>query len=304
MYDVAIVGAGPAGLAASISLACEGRSVVVLEKDYSVGGQIGCSHLVENVVGYSRGFSGVQFAEESYNQALSLGVNIMLGQQVMMLYPSPTGLGFTLVTPDASLHSRAVLITVGVAPKPVPFEVCGSDCKVVSDPYLQPAPAGEHVIVYGGGNSAGQAACYYAKLGCKVTILSRRPLPETMDYRWITSLIGLGVDCIVGEIEHVQNDTVVFQSNGQVQHLIPHTLHSFLGGEPVTSWLVGVVKVDVGGYILVDENHCTATSGLFAAGDCVAGSVKRFTCAIGGGVEAVHAIHQYLTGLGCNPLPY
>lgn len=288
MFDVAIVGAGPAGLAAGCSLACEGRSVVLLDAASAVGGQIAHSHLVENVVGYSQGFSGEQFAGEAHEQALHLGVTILLGQQVMII--DGVAGKFTLMTPETRVHARAVLLALGVSPRPLPFDVVPGTCTCTSDLHLQPAGPGEHVVVYGGGNSAGQAACYYAKCGCRVTLLSRRPLQETMDARWIATLTQLGVEQFMGEVRGVHQDTVIFESSGVVQVLLPHTLHGFLGGTPTTAWLDGVVELDAGGYIITDDHHCTSTYGVYAAGDCVAGSVKRFTCAVGGGVEAVHAL--------------
>jgi thioredoxin reductase (NADPH) len=295
MYDVAIVGAGPAGISAAIALACEGKQVVVLEQSYIVGGQIAHSHLVENVAGYRNGFSGEDFAIQSYEQAISLGVDILLGHQVLRLYGERNN--FILWTDPGDIHARAVLITVGVAPRPLPFAVLMEEegCNITNELHLQPANPGEHVLVYGGGNSAGQAATYYARRGCTVTLLSRRPVQETMDARWIVTLASLGVYNTVGEIQHVDNDTVVFSSSGEAQRLIPHTLHAFTGGDPVTGWLDGWVQVDDRGYIVTDDHHCTTTPGIFAAGDCVSGSVKKFTCAVGGGCEAVPYIGQCLS---------
>lgn len=297
MYDVAIVGAGPAGLSAAITLACEGKSVVLLDKAYNVGGQIAHSHLVENVVGYRHGFNGEEFALQSYQQVVGLGIHIMLGHQVVGVYGE---LGsFTLETTGLQVQARAILITVGVAPKPLPFATFSEPgckgCNVTNELHLQAALPGENVIVYGGGNSAGQAACYYAKCGCDVTLLSRRHVKETMDGRWISNMSLLGVYNIVGEIAHVNDNTVVFQSNGEVQQLIPHTLHAFVGGEPESTWLEGWVEVDAGGYIVTDNTHCTATYGIFAAGDCESGSVKKFSCAVGSASEAVPAIGKYLS---------
>ena len=242
---------------------------------------------------FRSGFSGDTFSAQAYEQASRLGVYLLLGHEVVGLHPGHGAFGIDY-REAGWLFARAVLITVGVTPRPLPFDVeHGCGCNVTNELSLQPAAPGEHVLVYGGGNSAGQAACYYAKMGCSVSILSRRPLEETMDARWVTSLQGLGVTMHAGEIQEV-NDTVIFCSSGEVQHLTPGTLHSFLGGEPATSWLQGLVGMDEQGYILADTFHCTFTPGIFAAGDCVSGSVKRFTCAIGGGGEAVSAISRYL----------
>lgn len=299
IYDVAIAGAGPSGLSAAIALVCEGRKVVLLDKANYVGGQIAHSHLVENVVGYPGGFNGEQFSQDAYNQAVNLGVDLLLGHQVMMLYKH--GESFVLHTPYGGVQARAVLLTVGVAPKPLPFEVSldaeEGACNITNELHLLPANPGEHVLVYGGGNSAGQAASYYAKRGCSVTILSRRPVQETMDGRWIAAMAELGVQAQVGEIQHVSN-SVVFSSNGLEQSLVtPHTLHAFTGGAPTTAWLEGVVARDDAGYIITSLGHQTVTPGIFAAGDCEAGSVKRFSCAIGGGSEAVSSISRYLAVL-------
>lgn len=293
LYDVAVVGAGPSGLAASIALACEGKQVALIDKNLYVGGQIAHSHLVENVVGYPRGFNGEEFSNNAHEQAYNLGVDIMLGQQVMLLYGSAGR--FSLITPSTTVHSRAVLLALGVSPRPLPFEHASSGCCITNELQLQPAAPGEHVIVYGGGNSAGQAATYYAKCGCTVTILSRRPLVETMDGRWINTMAELGVQSIVGEIQHV-GGSVVFESNGVEQSLTaPHTLHVFSGGQPATSWLA--VEVNSEGYIVTDSLHNTSTPGIFACGDCEVGTIKRFSCAIGGGSGAVSSISRYLSGL-------
>lgn len=297
-YDVAIIGAGPSGLSAAITLACEGRSVVLIDKAYNVGGQIAHSHLVENVVGYPAGFNGEVFAMQAHEQAINLGVTVLLGQQVMMLYRKDGEFVLHTQTP-ADIRATAVLITVGVAPRPLPFESEPGNCNVTNELHLQPAKPGEHVLVYGGGNSAGQAGCFYAKQGCIVTVLSRRPLVETMDGRWIATLQALGVTSMVGEIQQV-TDTVIFCSSGETQSLTtPNHLHAFMGGDPVTGWLPGL-QLDEKGYILTNDQHETSTPGIFAAGDCEAGTVKRFSCAIGGATEAASFVSRYLAGLDTN----
>lgn len=297
LYDVAVVGAGPSGLNAAVSLACEGWKVVVLEKADHVGGQIGCSHLVENVAGYPNGFSGIEFAQAAHTQATSYGVDILLGQEVRGIWGE---LGdFTLECgshPHYYCRARTILLALGVEPRELPFDVVDATCKLSNTPNLLPANPGEQVLVYGGGNSAGQAAAYYLKAGCNVTLVSRRPVEETMDARWIRSIDELGVQRAVGKVSEVCNDTVVFTDRKVSQELVTHTVHAFLGGDPETAWLTGI-ELDARGYVVGDEYHATSVYGIFTCGDCESNTTKQFACALGGSAEAANAVGRCLSGL-------
>lgn len=296
--EVLIVGAGPSGLAAAITLASEGRSVIVLERSHRAGGQAGTSALIENVPPFSQGFSGEHFTREACAQCHKFGVQIEYGTEATALIPGRCG-GHTVMTSRGAYHSRVVLLAVGLANRHL--GVPGEDLPGVHHGMRMDALAdfaGRHVVMVGGGNSAGQAAAYYLDRGAEVTILARRPLRETMS-RYLIDKIKSRINAFLGEVLEFapcrgKLAIAVKDEDGVFGLEAVDCVHIFVGQQPATEWTGRQVWKDASGYILSNGQHQTSLSGVFAVGDAVAGAVRRVTCAVGDGNRVVPSIHAYL----------
>ncbi len=328
--DLAIVGGGPAGLAAAVYGASEGLHTVVIEREV-VGGQAGTSSLIRNYLGFPRGISGAELAQRAYQQAWLFGAKYVLARQVTGLRVErcagatratpEDGLGHVLELSDGhEISARAVVIASGASYRRlgVPslerfegaglFYTAGGDMRVMR---------GRHAVVIGGGNSAGQAAVHLAEVSGKVTLLVRGDRLDTMsDYlvreverapnieiRWRTEAIG-------GEGEHVLERILVRDdARGTTDALPVDAVFVLIGAQPHTDWLAGVVERDRAGFILTGREleearpglsvaapsrFETSLPGVFAVGDVRVDSVKRVASAVGEGAMVVPYVHEYL----------
>jgi thioredoxin reductase (NADPH) len=318
--DLAVVGAGPAGLAAAVYAASEGLNVVVLEAE-AVGGQAGTSSMIRNYLGFPRGISGMRLAQRARNQALRFGTRFLAGREVLELVPGVDGEPHVLRTDAGDYPARAVVVSTGVAYRKLRVrpleELVGRGVNYGAALTAAREMEGGDVFVVGGGNSAGQAAIHLARFARSVTILVRRPdLASTMS------------DYLVGEISyneriHVRTCTEVVDGGGGAslewiclqdtrtgeQTRVPaHGLFLLLGAEPHCDWLPEQVARDERGFVLtgrdvprehwVDDlppdNLATTMPGVFAAGDIRSGSMKRVAAASGEGASVVPLVHAWL----------
>jgi thioredoxin reductase (NADPH) len=297
--DVLIVGAGPSGLSAGITLASEGKSVIILEKSDRAGGQIGTTSWVENYPGSAEGFSGKRWTEEATRQCAKFGADIHYNTEVQEVCEA--GGDYILCTSEGLYHAPVVLLALGLHNKRL--GVPGEDLPQVHHGMNVDAlqcVGGEHVVLVGGGNSAGQAAAYYLDQGAKVTFVIRRPLYETMSDYLLQRLVAK-VAHYRGSVERFEYDgygvVAVVVDVGEYKVALPaHCAHIFTGLAPSTDWLRGFVMLDGRGYIKTDRNHQTGRDGVYAVGDVESGSPGRLTCAVGDANRAVKSIHRYLTG--------
>src|SRR3712207_4741577 len=320
VVDVAIVGGGPAGLAASVYAASEGLSTVVLEAE-AIGGQAGTSSMIRNYLGFPRGISGMRLAQRARNQALRFGTQFFTGQVVDELRVGRDGGAHVLCTESGEVRARSVVVASGIAYR-----------KLRVEPIEQLVGAGVHygaamtaaremedqdVFVVGGGNSAGQAAVHLARFARSVTILVRRPdLAETMSsyligeiaynprisVRTCTTVVGGGGE---GRLEWLELRDV---RTGETERVPAYGLFLLLGAEPRCDWLPPEVARDQHGFVLTGRDvprerwldglppHSLATTvpGIFAAGDIRSGSMKRVASASGEGASVVPLIHAWL----------
>ncbi|ESZ50786.1 FAD-dependent oxidoreductase [Mesorhizobium sp. RSR565B] len=310
VYDVAIVGAGPAGLAAAVYAASEGLSTIVLDCR-AFGGQAGASARIENYLGFPTGISGMALMARAYNQAQKFGVEIVIPDEAKLL--GAAGEGYTLTVGDGeSLRARTVVIASGARYRRLDIaklaEFEGTSVHYWASPIEARLCTGQEVALVGAGNSAGQAAVYLASQVRKVTMLARRGgLRETMS-RYLVERIEAQPNIeVLGEteIEALEGEggnltQLRWRNPGGVEMRPIQHLFLFIGADPNTDWLAGCdIALDARGFVRTGSDIAagpmeTSRSGVFAIGDVRAGSVKRVAAAVGEGAQVVAALHAYL----------
>jgi thioredoxin reductase (NADPH) len=324
LFDVAVVGAGPAGLATAVYAASEGLHVVVLDCR-AFGGQAGASARIENYLGFPTGISGQALAGRAFVQAQKFGAEIMIPAQAAALDCSKANAGgeFSLqLTDGRRLRARTVVIASGAryrrpaVPRLNEFE--GRGVSYWASAFEAKMCAGAEVALVGGGNSAGQAAVFLAQHATKVFVLIRGPsLAATMS-RYLIDRISATPNIALRphtELTQLHGDpaeglTAVSWRDKQtgIEEKRPiRYVFLFAGADPETGWLAGCgVALDPDGFVLTGQAAGLAARnvpgslessvpGVFAAGDVRSGSVKRVGGAIGEGAAAVALIHQYLS---------
>ena len=324
-YDLVVVGGGPAGLGAAVYGASEGLRTVLVER-IATGGQAGQSSRIENYLGFPDGVSGAQLTERARRQAAKFGAEVLTTCEATGLDIS--GSGRTVELSDGTrVGAQTVILATGVSYRqlgaPGLPELTG--CGVFYGATLTEAEAcaGHDVFIVGGANSAGQAAVYLAQHAKSVTLLVRAPsLTKSMSYYLIEQIRGvrnITVRACTEVIEahggnELQRLTLRDLNTGAVQLVDTGRLFVFIGAEPRTAWLDGVVARDDHGFILAGPDHGvdgprgwpldrppyhleTSVPGVFVAGDARAESAKRVASAVGEGAMAVMLVHRYLEKL-------
>jgi len=308
LYDVAIVGAGPAGLAAAVYAASEGLSVIVLD-ERAMGGQAGASARIENYLGFPTGISGQALAGRAFNQALKFGAEIAAPLKVDRLDCAAEPL--TLELPgDRRLKARTIVIASGARYRRPDianldtFE--GGGVSYWASPIEARLCAGEEIALVGGGNSAGQAIVFLAPQVKRLHLSVRRDLSQTMSRYLIDRIAALpNVEMHVGsQIVALDGDRATGLTgarfrhrDGSIQQRDLRHLFLFIGADPNTDWLAGCVETDDKGFIVTGKGGLpleTSLPGVFAIGDVRAGSTKRVAAAVGEGAAVVAQIHTLL----------
>jgi thioredoxin reductase (NADPH) len=326
VFDVAVVGAGPAGLATAVYASSEGLQTVVVERE-AIGGQAGTSSMIRNYPGFAQGVSGSRLAFEAYQQAWFFGSTFVFMRQVDGL-SAEDGHYQVRLSDGASLAARSVVITTGVAYRrlgiPRLEELQGRGVFYGAGVSEAPAMRGQKVFVIGGGNSAGQAAMHLAKWAGEVTILVRTgSLANSMsDYliREIDAAPNVRVRHQVQVVDGTGTDRleslVLEDTRARTRQSVPADgLFVLIGSQPRTEWLGESVARDQWGFILTGPDlaaadpaarwpadrppllHETSLPGVFAAGDVRRGSVKRVASAVGEGAITIPMVHRYLDGI-------
>jgi thioredoxin reductase (NADPH) len=317
IYDVAIVGAGPAGLAAAVYAGSEGLSAIVLDCR-AFGGQAGASSRIENYLGFPTGISGLALMARAYNQAQKFGVEMAIPDEATWLgRPSP-GEGFYQLTigDDETVRTRAVILACGVRyrrldlPNLAEFE--GSSIHYWASPIEGRLCGDQDAVLVGAGNSAGQGAVFLGGFARKVWLLARgKSLGASMSHYLaerikaqpnIEVLANTEVVALNGSEGNLESIRWRNNVTGEQEELAVRHLFLFIGADPNTDWLVPCsVKLDEKGFV-----HTGATTGkelnaletnldgVFAIGDVRSGSVKRVAAAVGEGAQVVAAIHAHL----------
>jgi thioredoxin reductase (NADPH) len=314
LYDVAIVGAGPAGLGATVYAASEGLSVILLDCR-AFGGQAGASARIENYLGFPTGISGMALTARAFNQAQKFGAEIAIPDEVCNL-TQRGGLFHLTVASGETIRARAVVIATGASYKRLAVsnlaEFEGSHVHYWASPIEARLCSGQEVVLVGGGNSAGQGAVYLASQVKKVTMLVRGPgLAATMS-RYLIDRIKAqpNIELVThSEITKLEGENGILKSvcwtnretGAQTERDISHVF-LFIGADPNTDWLKDCdLKIDSKGFVCPrDAAHPMETSvpGIFVIGDVRAGSIKRVAAAVGEGAQVVSALHGYLASGG------
>jgi thioredoxin reductase (NADPH) len=314
LFDVAVIGAGPAGLATAVYAASEGLSVLVLDCR-AFGGQAGASARIENYLGFPTGISGMALMARAFNQAQKFGVEMAIPDEAVKL-ECDEGVDRRLGLANGErIRARAVVLATGAryrrlqVPNLDEFE--GSSVHYWASPLEAKLVAGEDVALVGGGNSAGQAVVFLASHARHVTLIARRPLEETMSAYLVERIASLpNVELVAGaEVSALEGrdrllDSIRLRQRGseaETRRACRH-LFLFIGAEPNTDWLRGSgLELDPRGFILTGSEAragClpleTSRPGVFAVGDVRADSVKRVAAAVGDGAQVVAALHAYL----------
>jgi thioredoxin reductase (NADPH) len=319
LYDVAIVGAGPAGLAAAVYAASEGLSVLALDSR-AFGGQAGASMRIENYLGFPTGITGMALMGRANAQALKFGVETAIPEEVSHLAREQDGFRLHLADGE-SVRARAVVAACGAryrrlaVPNLEQFE--GASVHYWASPLEARLCAGQEVVLVGGGNSAGQAVAFLASRTRKVFVLVRGAgLEASMSRYLIDRIAGLpNVELVCHtevtalEGENSALETVVWRDvrTGALTRRPINHLFLFIGAEPNTDWLGACgARTDDKGFLLTGPDAApdsdpleTSVPGVFAIGDARGGSVKRVAAAVGEGAQVVAALHAYLAR---NPL--
>jgi thioredoxin reductase (NADPH) len=312
--DVAIIGAGPAGLAAAVYAASEGLETLVVEPQGS-GGQAGSTSLIRNYPGFPAGISGTRLAMEMYRQAWGLGARFLFMRQATSLNATDGGELRVGLSDDTCIRAASVIVATGVTytrlDVPGVNELLGRG--VFYTPAVSEAPSMVHqpVIVVGGGNSAGQAAVHLAKYASEVTLVVRGDsLATSMSDYLIQELraapnIKARYRCeIIEAFGEAQLERVALRDSrtGQRELLDCHGLFVLIGGRPRTEWLPVGVRRDEWGSILTgrdagadpDAANASSLPGLYAVGDVRRGATRRVSGAVGDGALAIRQVHDHL----------
>ena len=314
VYDVAIVGAGPAGLAAAVYAASEGLSTIVIEGT-APGGQAGTSSRIENYLGFPTGVSGQELSERSLAQAQKFGARFAISRDVLGM--SREGKGYALRLEDGQpVHTRTVVIATGAryqkldVPNYERFEYQGIHYAATS--MEAGLCRGEEVVVVGAGNSAGQAALFLSQTARRVYLLVRGEcLQATMSDYLVQRIVASPRISLHIKTEIVSMDgddrlrNVTWRDNTSMESQTRDISGVFvmIGASPKTAWLSGALAVDAKGFIITGSKAGseaffeTNQKGVYAVGDVRSGSVKRVASAVGEGSVVVSDIHKYLATL-------
>jgi thioredoxin reductase (NADPH) len=327
LYDVCIVGAGPAGLAAAVYAASEGLSTVIVERE-APGGQAGQSAAIENYLGFPRGLSGADLTHRALAQVTRFGAELVLARDVTALEergPARVVL-YEEAGQTAAIEARAVIVATGVSYRRLAADgvdvLTGRGVYYGADATEAAQCAGDDVYLVGAANSAGQAALNLAKHARRVVLLVRGPtITETMS-RYLVDRIDAAPNvevrtssevAAVAGTGHLERLTIADRGSGATEVVPASWLFVFIGAEPRTDWLGETVARDAHGFVVtgpeVGQGRTgragwplerapysleTSVPGVFAAGDVRLDSMKRVASAVGEGAMSVYHVHRYL----------
>ncbi|MBN8822702.1 MULTISPECIES: FAD-dependent oxidoreductase [unclassified Spirosoma] len=325
LYDLAIIGAGPAGLAAAVYGGSEGLRTILIDKR-APGGQAGTSSRIENYLGFPNGLSGADLTRRAISQAQRFGVEFLAPQEVVSIRSQGEQYKHIKMADGSEVVARAILLSTGVAYHKLENEsldkFTGAGVYYGAATTEAYAFKGKPVYIVGGGNSAGQGAMYLSRTASEVVICVRRPdLTETMSQYLIDQIANTPNIRVVGCTEVVEGlgkeqlECLVLENmNSKERTTVPAAgLFIFIGTKPFTDWIEMNIIKDDKGFIATGRDLAryadfkkvwkhgrepyvleTCSAGIFAAGDVRSGAMNRVASAVGEGAMAVSFVHKYL----------
>jgi thioredoxin reductase (NADPH) len=320
-YDVAIIGAGPAGLAAAVYASSEGLRALVIERG-AIGGQAGSSSMIRNYLGFSRGVAGNDLTQRAYQQAWIFGTQFLQLQEVTCVRCGDNEHVIDLAD-GTEVRAGAVMLAMGVSYRSLGIEplerLLGSGVYYGASPSEAPHYAGGSVYLVGAGNSAGQAAIHLAKYAADVTIVVRGDsLSKSMSAYLIDEIdatanirVRLETQVVDGGGELHLEHVTLRGPDGAAERVAADALFVLIGAQPHTGWLPDDIARDQHGFVVTgaDLSHDrllddwrlvrtpypyeTSSPGVFAVGDVRSRSVKRVANAVGEGSSAIQYVHTY-----------
>lgn len=321
LYDVIIIGGGPAGLQAAISAASEGLDTLLLERDRYVGGQIIGSLSLENYAGFPKGISGAKWADSAYRQALDFGAEIRSLSEVVRVQRLGDTMALAVSTKDARIYpTRSIIVSNGFVPRqlgPYLDKYAGHGLYYGAIPAMVQHMLGQPVVVAGGGNSAGQFALALDAVAQRVALVSRRPIRETMSAYLIKRIMDSEHILVVEEAEVLRGigdydlEAVMVSSDDGTRTLMGRALFCMTGYQPDNHWLSPSIALDEHGKILTDRDipedlwplerppfqQETSLPGVFASGDSRTGSYSRVQVCCAEGSIASIGVLKYLESM-------
>lgn len=304
--DVAIIGAGPAGLTAAIYCAREQLSTLVFDK-LGVGGQAVVTAAIENYPGFEEPIAGIELMEHMANQAMKFGAEIHAGEEVTVIHQDTPGY-VGLTTSSFEVRAKAVVLALGTKYRslnvPGEAEFVGKgvhNCATCDGPFYR----GKKVVVIGGGNSALQESLFLTQFASHVDLVSfdqqftaSNALQEKVRKaaEKITPHLNKQTLAITSTGEQVTGITMKDRSSGEETTLQGDGVFVFVGLEPQTNWLPKSVTRNKNGFIESDKTLQTSVPGIYAAGDCRAGATMQVAAAVGEGATVALMVKHYLEG--------
>ena len=328
LYDLVVVGAGPAGLAAAVYGASEGLKTALVERN-AAGGQAGMSSLIENYLGFPSGLSGSDLARRALTQAQRFGAEFLLTREVSSM-ETREGSTTLQLSNGSSISALSVIIATGVSYRRLPVQGCdeltGRGVYYGASSTEAHSVAGEDVYIVGGANSAGQAAVHFAKYARSVTMLvrgaslsasmSRYLIDRIQETKNIQVMLGTTLEQAVGG-ERLEALQLRDCTTNELKTVPATTLFVFIGAAPPTDWVGSAILRDSHGFILTGRDLLiegkrppgwvlarepllmeTSAPGVFAAGDVRYGSGKRVAAAVGEGSMAVMSVWEFRASIG------
>jgi thioredoxin reductase (NADPH) len=302
-FDVVIVGAGPAGLAAAVYASSEGLDALVVEPE-NVSGQAGSSTRIRNYLGFSRGVSGAELMQRAYQQAWVFGATFLVTRRVEAIQRSGDRFRVS-ISGGLEVEARSVILAMGVSYRRL--DVPGLVELERSGVYYGSSPADArqfsrgNVFIVGAANSAGQAAVHLARYAANVTLVCRGSGPSAYMSQYLLDEIESR------ENIHIRTETQVLEAQGDGrlervtlrgpegdETLDASGLFILIGAEPRADWLPPEIERDERGFVVAGPTYETSVAGVFAIGDVRAGSVKRVASAVGEGSVVIQHVHRYL----------
>jgi thioredoxin reductase (NADPH) len=318
-FDVVIVGAGPAGLAASVYASSEGLSCLVVDRE-AIGGQAGSSSRIRNYLGFARGIAGAELTQRAYQQSWIFGTTFLLAREVEGLRLAADAVRLTL-RDQPEITARTVVLAMGVQYRrlgvPALDELVGRGVFYGASPSDARQYAGARVFVVGGGNSAGQAAVHLSRYAERVILLVRgESLAATMSRYLINELealqnvvIRMSTRVVDGRGDGGLEALTLQPADGEAHEEAADALFLLIGAHPMADWLPPEVECDAHGFVLTGAEAGngsrerppymfeTTVPGVFAVGDVRSGSVKRVASAVGEGSVVIGYVHRHLAAL-------